>query len=320
MGIYGNQIKEIGNEVVLEMHFTKKQLQDPKQIERILKSKNLVKNMSDLLSLLTLIIAVIGSIATLGIGLIPFIGLFAVIYSALEALPEKTEDKNLLKFINACEDYKRKLQNKLKDDPDNEEIKNIISKLDKNIELARGKYTDKISDKYKQKINEVKKIYRNLEKWLNNPYRIGDGYDNDIFLLAQYANIPEQVLIEKIKNSNIETVNIRDYFGEDFGEDSQVYNNEKKIGCESFKEIKNTKLPVKLVYDNDDCWIVFLPSNSKLLLLLPSEIKVTSLYKEFNKEDLFDRYDKDIIIDADKELGYYIFSNCPANVKKKKFI
>ena len=319
MGIYGNQINETNQEIMLEMQFSKKQLQDPKQIERILKSKNSVKNISTFLMVLSGIITVIAGIATMGVGLLILAPLLFKIYETLLALPEKTEDKNLKKLIDSCENYKNKLEKKLESDPNNTEIKDIINKLDKNIKLAKSKYTEKIEEKRRQQINEVKKVYRNLEKWLNNPYSVGDGYESDIFSLAQYAGIPESILIEKIKNSN----KLRQYsiLGDYFGNDENDYNSCTKKGCENFKEVKNGKLPTKCIKLDDDYALVFLPSNSKLIYVYSNnEMGVTSLYKELIKEKLFEYYNKDIIIDADKELGYYIFSKCPENIKKKEFV
>ena len=79
MAIYGKDDLIIES-VLLEMHFSKKDLQDPKTVEKILKQTKKYKTATDFLIVLTAIIAFLGSIVSLGILFFPLLLLFTKIY------------------------------------------------------------------------------------------------------------------------------------------------------------------------------------------------------------------------------------------------
>lgn len=169
----------------------------------------------------------------------------------------------------------------------------------------------------KKKNKVIKGIYERLHDYLNTEiYTIGRGKEQDIIWLAQYAKIPESVFIDRIKKSNNKDimVSLLDFWGDVESYEDVHKGKEKQFGI---KDIKDPCL--KLIYDDTSKWLVYTP-NGKLLDVYNMK-QVQSFYNFFwDKEELIKTYDKKAIEEIDKELGYYIFSECPKEIKQKKFI
>lgn len=321
MAIYGEYINE-EYQILNEMRFSKKDVLNPDTVEKITKRTKFYQSVYEIFIGILALITIILSLVTLGIALIPCGMILSYAYEKLKDLPSNTEDKNIKKFIEKCKQIKDKAEKELQNEKDLNKInkyKEIISLCDKNIKAANEVYNEKIEKEYKSKFEEVKNIYNKLYNYLNKDvFTIGDGYDSDILLLAKQAKIPESVIIDKIdktKNKNM-LVSMSNYFG--YIDDYKKFHDENILKQFEIKAFNEENL--KLVFQNDEAWLVLTPNNKLLSLYDMKEQKSLYSYLFKSSDKLSDHYDEKIIKDVDISLGYYIFSECPKEIKQKKFI
>ena len=103
MSIYGNKIETIEEQVILQEigigHFTKKELQDPESINKILKQKDVFRNINNALSFAIVIMGIIAGVLTSSffVGLIigPFLA-FAVAVSEKNPLNQNLRHTDIV--------------------------------------------------------------------------------------------------------------------------------------------------------------------------------------------------------------------------------
>ena len=152
-----------------EMHISKKDLEDPKILEKVLKEteKDFEKNgckfltLTSLLSIASSILLGIGT-GSIIIGVVAFLPCFAMIADIVGKYMPITQSKithdNLKKLISKIENVLKKAQ-KLKD---TEEKKKIISKYEKLLKDVKDKYNELFEGKND---NEIR--YMESDKWYN---------------------------------------------------------------------------------------------------------------------------------------------------------
>ena len=310
---------EISNDVLLEAalmeaSFSKKQLQDPKTVEKILNKKHVFTSVIIFVSLL---ITIIGAIISVGILLFPLGLIFVCIASSLSAYPKKANEKQLLKLKDQCEKLIAKMEKSIEKDPKNKsKYSEVIDNCRKTIDTIDAYYKD-VSNKEKMKdIEYATELYKRLVKYIESPTSdLGPG-DLDMFVVADMLGIKESDIGNAIKtNGKFEKFPFK-YYGLDNLSDEQIQKYSSIL-----PEIK-TNDPLFTVYGHDDYVIVFSKKANGFLEIIASDennkINQCSLYN--TAQDLLtDNIDKKALIEADKVLGYYRLSKCPSQVKPKQF-
>ena len=326
MGLYGNKFNQeyFEEQLIQEMGFSKKDLQDPKTVEKVLKQKQKYESIVNFVSILCIILVIIGSIITIGIGFIPLMLLFTTIYTTIESYPAKKNDKNLVKLKDKCLNLKQKCEYELEKNPDNKDnvkIKEMISNIDKCIN-AVDDYYKRISDEnFLKQINSyciiLKNIIRFMEgKGLPNPSDLYFEYKDFFTILLKYYNISESNILQKM--SKLEPNSYPDNIYGSFDEldlDGDVF---KKIPI--FKDKLNYgKKSLVVIIAHDEFAVIYY--NGKLYETISTDInycKEVTISKWIKNSDLPAKPDK-AFIEADKSLGFYTFSDCPEQVKKREF-
>lgn len=207
MSIYGNKIETIEEQVILQEigigHFTKKELQDPESINKILKQKDVFRNLNNALSFAIVIMGIIAGVLTSSffVGLIigPFLA-FTVAISEKNPLNQKPS-KNIAKLKEKSQMLKDSAKHELSktNDPKRKQKYNeIIHNCDKVIK-AVDEYFQKIEDeKLMTDITECEAIIEDCEEFMSGN---GDLYldetGSDLFrALMYFYKVPESVIIK----------------------------------------------------------------------------------------------------------------------------
>ena len=316
--IYGNKFlsEEILEEQVIlnEMHFSKKDLQDPKTIDKIIKRKEFFESVVKFIDFLFLGITVIGSCIIgsvvsfgAGLGTLTILSILTVnIVLNINSLPLNIYNKNIDKYkkkieglINICN------QNIEKDVKNKDKYKQIID----NCKKVQAKFDEMDKESkllaYKEEYKDCLSAYKDIVYWLEKPYVLGhtgERYTSlDDLRLANSLGITDKDIIKNI-TSKCKFEDKWDILFSDNDEESAIF----------FKDDKYI-----LISSDDDHSIIYSKNKGKLYELYAyDKFNETSLvnHKFINK-----KFNIDIVKQVDKELGYYLLSKCPEQVKKKEF-
>ena len=345
-GLFDNNIKLLDEqvEVINEMHFSKKDLQDPKTIDKILKRKEFFENCIHFITTLEIILIVLISIV-LGV-VVPVIGgviafpilmmAFASTLETLMSLPNKWYIKNSEKFEKQVRELLDKTKKKLDKDPKNKDKYNkIISNCQKIIDIIEKKKAE-AKKAYDDAVHQDElNYYKQVPEWLEHPYMFGHtgngGYFSEWLYCAKILKVSEKDIIKTIENNKNDKncfmeLTISGEYTDYKGRKREVINEDEVEGWITLhnhdyeKAVEELGDHAWLIQSDDDYGIWYTETNKFIETDAGTPYKFITLssFAEKGKKNLPENID-DILIDADKELGYYRLSKCPAQVKKKKF-
>jgi len=321
-GLYGNRFKPdtiIEEQVLTEMGFSKKDLQDPKTIEKILKRTDKYKSIYD--SLLPLI-ALLGSvicICTFCIGFVIFIPLYNKLYEHVKAYPVKKNNKEMERLKKKCLELKKKCEEAINKDPKkSNKYREVITNIDKTLK-AIEEYKNKAENEKFMKdvqyyITRIKNAFRLLDGNLD-PWEEYKHLNDDISMLMYIYKIPSSKIIECFSKLE-EDCAIIDFDLENIhGKPIDELELSKEI-IKYIPEFKNNSYHnhyiFRLIAQNELESYVFV-YKGKLYEFYPEDLILTPR----NIDDYCESFKIDkALIEADKILGYYQLSDCPESVEK----
>lgn len=323
--LYGYKFLDENYIVLNEMNFSKKDLQNPETINKILNKKAVYKNVAVWLDVLLVILGVAVEVV-FGI----FIGADAVfvgfptlsiiigyIFTATNDLPDKVLEKNYYKYIEQVKSYKAKCLAKLEkesNDKKKQEIKETISNLNKVLKAINDRKKQADNEKNEKKVEAYIKDYNNAINILKEGKYYDNTWELDLNFIGyyKYFGISEQQFLKAIsKNSKINKNVMAEWIDdeEEFekhgdkkftGDYISLYSNDDNELFLLLSDMNVYEVDTEHYYDNGD---------------KPKKVSLFKFAEEFSEQPLSIK-DKSLI-EADKRLGYYIFSDCPEQVKKK---
>ena len=332
----------INEQVIQEMIFNKDNLQDPKTLEKILermkKKEPIFDTLAAIGSFLTFALSVAISIITTGVFTVVlapfFIILSVIIYMYIDTIPESQFKKDNEKFKMKVIKLKEKTQEKLDKETDPKKkakYQEIIKNCDKVLKaIEEGIKKESEYEFDEEDKNTLKSTYEDLVKFLEYPFNFGwENGIEDIALLAELLKLNPQDITNKIKRTKFkkEEKTVYDCFVLMFGGDIKNIDdpdieNEVKDLLKKYKNIMNIKA---IETGSNDDNIDFVAQNGIFYsLTTDNEVEEGNMLK-FAKYSLHDEWNKSdkkfmkMLIEIDKELGYYLLSDCPPGLKKKKF-
>lgn len=331
MSIYGNKIETIEEQVILQEigigHFTKKELQDPESINKILKQKDIFRNLNNALSFAIVIMGIIAGVLTSSffVGLIigPFLA-FTVAISEKNPLNQKPS-KNIAKLKEKSQMLKDSAKHELSktNDPKRKQKYNeIIHNCDKVIK-AVDEYFQKIEDeKLMTDITECEAIIEDCEEFMSGN---GDLYldetGSDLFrALMYFYKVPESVIIKKLASIK-PNYSLQDLFPYD---DTRI---DKMEIYKLIPKLKDEK------YFNEDHFVCLLRDHLDGYVYYENKIyhidadndtcRISSLSEVAKKSEKYSiigvHNPSKAFIEADKNLGYWTFEECPPQIQTKEF-
>ena len=339
--IYGNKalgLIELEDEIIIqeqldqavlnEMHFSKKDLQDPKTIEKITKREKQHESIASFLAILFLLICIIGPIVIgVAAGIIPFVlaestmwFLFGNVMDILLTFPASLYDKNMKKYRTKVEKLKEQTEKKLKSNPDNaESCKKIIDNCDKVLKELDRLEKKSADRKYKAKIKEYTDIYQRIISMLDGTKDVFpvDGWDDIVEGVAIALDIKQKDFINScIKSTKpgllYDTGNSKDLWDtvEPWFSDKE----HMEVSIRNNRDIMYDKFYPFLFGRNNDFMYLIHQKTKKIYLLEDDLISTNSIYDNYVVAP-----DMKILEDVDIALGYYRIAKCPPEVKQKKF-
>ena len=338
------QYNFINEQVIQEMIFNKRDLQDPKTLEKILEKMKKREPIFDTLaaigSFLTFALSVAISIIAGGVftvALAPFfIILSVIVYMYIDTIPETQFKKDNEKFKKKVIKLKEKTQEKLDKETDPKKkakYQEIIKNCDKVLKaIEEGIKKESEYEFDEEDKNTLKSTYEDLVDFLEYPFDF--GWENgiyDIALLGQILGLKPQDIQNKIKRTKFkkEEKTVYDMFCLMHGKDTvdaglnDPNNFEYKENfIIKYKSIMNMKA---IETGSNDDNIDFVTQNGIFYsLTTDNEVEEGNMLKfaEHSFHDEWSTSDKNfmkMLIEVDKELGYYLLSDCPPGLKKKKF-
>lgn len=332
----------INEQVIQEMIFNKDDLQDPKTLEKILermkKKEPIFDTLAAIGSFLTLCLTVAISIITTGVFtvvLFPFfIILSVIIYMYIDTIPNSQFKKDNEKFKKKVIKLKEKTQEKLDKETDPKKkakYQEIIKNCDKVLKaIEEGIKKESEYEFDEEDKNTLKSTYEDLAKFLEYPFDFGwENGIEDIALLAQLLNIKAQDITNKIKRTKFKKEEKTVYecfeimFGGDINNiDDPDLEDEVRDLLKKYKNIMNMKA---IETGSNDDNVDFVAQNGIFYRITTDIEVIEGDMFIFAKESFHDEWDKSdkkfmkMLIEVDKELGYYLLSDCPPGLKKKKF-
>lgn len=328
--IYGNMFL---NENTILLEYSKKELQDPKTIEKIYKDTvgdKVFKSLSKLITALSVILTCAIGLVTFGLGLFVLTPILLKFTDALDSYVPRKHDKNFDKLKKQCEELRNKSQERLKIEKDSKErqaLQNIIKNCDKVLKIINDKIKLENDQKYQKELDSAIKDYNDMIKFITT----GDGlFDedpgNNYYNLDYFASLCKMFdlssndiikCIEKgVKNNNYYVEDINDFI-EYNGLDGRRIQECIKRG---FTELKDKNSSIVILAQNDEWSLIY---SSKLHKFIDFDCvsgvnNITDdYYSVSNYKHASDNFE--FIQDADKCLGYYHFSKAPENVEPKEF-
>lgn len=331
MSIYGNKIETIEEQVILQEigigHFTKKELQDPESINKILKQKDVFRNINNALSFAIVIMGIIAGVLTSSffVGLIigPFLA-FAVAVSEKNPLNQKPS-KNIAKLKEKSQMLKDSAKHELSktNDPKRKQKYNeIIHNCDKVIK-AVDDYFKKIEDeKLMKDIVECEAVIEECEDLMTGKNKVyfGESGSDILRALLYFYRVPESVVIKKI--SNLEPDFSISYLME--------YDESRLDKLELYKLIPELK---DEAFYNKDNFVCLLQDEMAAYLYYKNKIyyfnadgeyfEISSLSEVAKKSEKYNvigvHNPSKAFIEADKNRGYWTFEECPPQIQTKEF-
>lgn len=338
----------IDEQVLQEMHFSKKDLQDPATIDKILKRKgvfeDIIKYTTWLFAALNVVAGIVVKIelkkhdmseaGAIGFGVFAILELILIkIHELVGKLPAKAYEKNMEKYKKQIMDLIEKMKKKIQEDPDNA---NEYKKIIKNCEAVLAEIDKREKTAKKQelriKVRYVERCYNTLKRWWGKPhcfdFNDGEAFYNEYshpgiycLNLAKEYGISEKQIIDRALLIDDESdkgycdpENIYEYVAQWLSDDTDNEADELK------KKFNNSK--IHLYYMPDEWPVKFIVVNQKKIYDIdwlkgkhyPELVQGSVWYDPDYK------LDKEALIEFDKLQGFYKFSECPDAVKQKDFL
>lgn len=335
------QSKFVNEQVIQEMIFNKDDLQDPKTLEKILermKKKEPIFNViGAIASFLTFALSVAISIITTGaftVALAPFLFILSLmVFGYIHDIPRSQFKKDNEKFKKKVNKLKEKTQEKLDKETDNSKkikYKEIIKNCDKVLAEIERREKEKKAKEFEKEVKEVKEHYNEAIGVLEHPEAIGFTiYDYEIspwITILQLLGVNYSDFLRKFKSVKFKPDGEQFYvpLKVRYIEDTGYFSNEEEMN-DIFNNIPEYKSnsPVQVIYEEDGgySFIFYSQKLGKFMQYIDpygkqkARCEEVDLFKKFYNKD---KINMEALIEADKELGYYILSDCPPGLKKKK--
>ena len=202
--------------VLQEMHFSKKDLQDPKTIEKIIRRKEkfdtLAKYINTTLDILGVLLAIgLGIVlhsvmAALGALMLVSLGLLYITV-AIQDMPQRHYDKNVDKYKKMIKEFKEKTQKAIETTDDSkkkEKMKQIIDNCNKvEAEFVR-RDKEKASKELSELIDFCKTLFPKTIEWYKDPGKhipyghTGTFKNGEEFIILRELNVSEAKIIDYI--------------------------------------------------------------------------------------------------------------------------
>lgn len=332
-----SRLSESDQQLLQEMHFSKKDLQDPKTIEKIEKilKRRIYDNVHTcilaILFVLPIVISIIINPALIIAGFVvaSTLTLTTLFYTfdLVRNMPQKVFDKNYEKFKTKVTKLKEESEKKLDKEKNPKYIakyKEIISNCDKVLKAIQDREKKIIKENEEKVYDSVKGSYLQLIKFLEYPFNCGwEGESNigDILIMMKYLKISESQFIQRIKKIKFKKYTLEQAII-DWYHDNNIKTLEdvKKSNYPIDYGNTNLKINVIEILSNDDNTDYIGQDGKVYSIQTDDKLYVDSFFKAYNDfADSADNNIKKYIVEVDKELGYYRLSNPPKNVKRKEF-
>lgn len=318
--------------VLQEMHFSKKDLQDPKTLDKIIKGKERFETAGKYFLTVASICSLLLPIA-LGIVLHSFIAVpiaLALLFTGLiklillvDELPLRWYKENEHKYKMMVFDFKKKTEAAMEktDDPKKKEkYKQIIDNCDAVIAEFRKRDAEKLSKEKEAMIEDARKLIEDTVRWYNDPGKYlpyghtGSSSEGELALLLFFLKVPENKIIDHIcKKCKDKSMLGKEFLTDFYGVDND------EIEMPEYKPILNDHV-IEFSSDDEYCTLISI-EKKKCYFVCIHDVGTESITKYVKKTGDVDpsgEYKK-ALIEADKELGYYLFSKCPDGVKQKEW-
>ncbi len=332
-------------EIIDEQYFSKKDLQDPETLKKLLARFDKEKAIKDKVDNISLIFSLVEGIALgiltkkISIGFISTVGI-AVGKCLLFIKTSNILSQNQSNRIKKLREKAVKLRDKAakENTPEAKEIVNNCNKLIAEID----KYFKKIEkDEYKKKYNDYKHAYQFIIDIIHSKNCIEEP-DKKLYIWCQILKIDFKLFEQGMKNiANSDDSNYGSLWDIWFGSDTLNEEDDietSKILSKYIPEFKdNTKVPIYYAIDDTvffysrkankfyygDYWFI----NTNAYGPIEECIKVyfKSTIEDFIKNNRCNNYDfdksdidMDLLKAVDADLGYYRLSPPPEGVKPKK--
>ena len=330
--------------VLQEMYFSKKDLQDPKTIKKIedILKRTRYQNVAAIASTIAFLVPIAISIVInpllipggilAGIALV--IAIIIRLYNWVETAPQKAFEKNYEKYKKQVKELKEKAEKQLAKKENSKyasKYKEIITNCDKVLKAIDEREKQISDNNYKAEIEDAIYYYNKLVKFLEYPFDFGFEGEGDMgstFETAKMLNISAQQIQSKVKNTKFKSdeLNLLGGIAKFYGVMDKRYNSiedlikeeepDHDVNYLKFKSKMNMKV-IELCSNDDN--IDFIGQDGLIYQITTDReiyvIKSIFYNNKFNGAE----FGKKALIEADKELGYYILSEPPEGLEKKKF-
>lgn len=354
MSVYGNILEDAKTITTINESFSKKDLQDPNTLKRLLNEKHKFADWGQettfTVGVLSAIVAVCAIPLSFAASPIAFTSLAASIISYLNykiygcisnwKLRNSKENKvaefkyDLLKLKDKCE------ENIKKDKKNSSKYRSMLSAVEKNLKAIKA-YEEKVAnEKFMKEVEYCMELYKEFVEWYKNPNRIYGTQEGDYYFLIfkELLKIDDSKLAKKFISNNTKSKITKDelvsrlkyeaitkWYGDDNSDSEEV---SKEIDI-TFDELPDGDLYELLYYndENPDCSLL------KGIVLSSKECYGYKIYIEGDYDidcdktniQLFldeilvdaDAFSKEAIIEADRALGYYRFAPIPEDLQVK---
>ena len=333
-----SQISESDQQILQETYFSKDDLQDPETIKKLedkLKKKEpIFATLGALSGVLTFILSIaLATLAGAGTAItlvtlgLPFIAGLAIIVGVyIGTIPNKQFEKDYKKFKNKVEKLRDKSKEKLETEEDNTQktqYKEIIKNCEKVLKAIEKREKDIADKQFRQQVDQMTGYYKQAIKSIERPEYLGLDYDYSnismVITIMQVLGVKYNQYLKLCKKADWTKANT-------FISLNTLYNDYIQSYREDFNELFSKMIPefnknekIAVIYSGDDAsTIIYSPrANSFFLLDYWRKASITKL-------DIFSHFynirniDMDVLKEVDKEEGYYILSDCPPGLIKKK--
>ena len=184
----------------MEAHFSKKDLQNPDTVKKILNQKYTFTSIIKYMAFLILGLAAVISIPTLA-GPFVIMGWLTKINEALEAYPKKHKKEQLQKLENQCNKLINQMEEEIEKNPGNaSDCRKVISKCQDTIKTIHKRHKTIGNQSVITEIDGAIAIYNLLAKYIDKPRTLSKKEELGIYYLAQLLGIKESEITSIIVN------------------------------------------------------------------------------------------------------------------------
>ena len=336
------QLLQEGYQILQEIHFSQKDLQDPKTLDKLLKRAQDEKKVKGVLDALFMILTVFEAWLTkrfvnkkaeeltgekvpfLFIGsLVGYVTLTYKIASKLDMVMYATQEKRIKKLREKCV----QLIEKLKDSND-PKAKEIIANCTKTIKAIDAYYKKLESKEYKDKLNKYTKKYELFINIITGQGCFNEGPDYWYYNLAKLAKISPSKFDEGHIKFGQNPKCWKDSFNDLSGYDEEVRkDNEDEFNefCKIVPELKDGS-KVYVYYAIDDTFFIYSPKAKHFVYgdygpkwcQWNRSIEPIAKKIDYNNTSNLTKEDIEFLKVVDAKMGYYLLSEPPEGVQRKK--